>query len=169
MLYVQVIGKGYKRETDVRNLVAYAVGNHCQCGLFGAQGLLTGTVDSMYTDIMEEKKEFSKDSGRMALHIIVSFDDCMREYITPEIALRIGYDICAACFSGFQVVFGVHDNTEHLHIHFVVNTVSYYTGRKFSRSVNEIWKMEKVMERIVNAYKPRCYVNSIDELDELLG
>lgn len=76
----------------------------------------------MYASIMEEKREFSKDGGRMVLHIIVSFEDCMMEYVTLEAALRIGYDICASCFSGFQVVFVVHDNTEYLHIHFVVNT-----------------------------------------------
>lgn len=164
-----MINKGYKRETDVRNVVAYAVGEHCQCGLFGAQGLLAGTADSMFLSIMEEKREFSKDGGRMVLHIIVSFDDCMKEYITPEVALRIGYDICTACFPGFQVVFGVHDNTEHLHIHFVVNTVSYYTGKKFSRSVSEIWRMENVMEQIVSSYKSNNYEGTIDELHDLCG
>lgn len=167
MLFVQVINKGYTREADLRNLIAYVTGDHCKCGLFGAQGMIARTADSMCKYIMEEKREFSKDSGRMALHIIVSFDRQMMEYVTPETALRVGYDICAACFQGYQAVFGVHDNTENLHIHFVVNTVSYYNGRKFSRSVKEIWRMQEMMERIAASYKPHNCVDTVDVLHNL--
>lgn len=165
MLFVQVRNDPYKKERDLRNVIAYTFGEHCKCGLYGAQGLLVDTADSMYANIMEEKREFTKDSGRMAIHIIVSFDQDMMKYISPEVALHIGYDICAECFSGFQIIFGVHDNTDNLHIHFVVNTVSYYTGNKFSKSIYDLQKINKEMERIVNAYKPINYVNTIDELD----
>lgn len=168
MLFVQVRNAPYKKERDLRNVIAYTFGEHCKCGLYGAQGLLVGTADSMCANIMAEKREFSKDSGRMAIHIIVSFDQYMMKYINPEVALRIGYDICAECFPGFQIIFGVHDNTDNLHIHFVVNTVSYYTGMKFSKSIYDFQKIIAEMERIVNAYKPINYVNTIDELDNLI-
>ena len=167
MLIVQVRNEPYHKEQDLRNLIKYIIGSHCICGLYGAQGLLVGTADEMYADIMDEKKEFSKDGGRMAVHMIVSFDKDMMEYVGPKTALQIGYDICAACFPGFQVIFGIHDNTDNLHIHFAVNTVSYYTGKKFSKSVYDIWNMQKEMGRIVDSYKPYCCVKTIDELYSL--
>lgn len=168
MLIVQVRNESYQKETDMLNLIKYAFGSHCECGLYGAQGLLVGSADEMFADIMDEKKEFSKDGGRMAVHMIVSFDQDMMEYVDPKTALQIGYDICAVCFPGFQVIFGVHDNTDNLHIHFVVNTVSYYTGNKFSKSVYDLQKIKNNMECIVNTYKPISYVNTIDELDNLM-
>lgn len=165
MLIVKVRNEPYQKETDLQNLIKYTFGSHCECGLYGAQGLLVGTADEMYADIMDEKKEFSKDGGRMAVHIIVSFDKDMMEYIDTMTALQIGYDICAACFPGFQVIFGIHDNTDNLHIHFAVNTVSYYTGNKFSKSVYDLWNMKKEIGCIVYSYKPRRYVDTIEELD----
>lgn len=164
MLFVQIVKETYEKINDLRNVISYTFGDHCKCGLYGAQGLLTGTAAEMCADVMKEKKEFSKDSGRMALHIIVSFDKYMMEYVTPETALRIGYDISAVCFPGFQVIFGVHDNTDNLHIHFVINTVSYCTGKKISRSSYEIQGMKKDMEKAVYSYKPHEYVKTIDEL-----
>ena len=33
--------------------------------------------------------------------------------------------------AGYQTVFVVHDNTDDLHIHFVINSLSYETGLKY--------------------------------------
>ena len=32
---------------------------------------------------------------------------------------------------GYQVVFAIHTDTEHLHIHYVINSVNFITGRKY--------------------------------------
>lgn len=89
------------KKGDINNMITYTVERCCQCGLYGAQVLLSDTADSMHACMMEEKREFSKDSGCTALHMIASFDREMMEHVSPQTALRIGYDISAACFPGF--------------------------------------------------------------------
>ena len=56
--------------------------------------------------------------------------------ILQERGMEIGY-IVAGYFTGWQIVFGIHTNEEHLHIHFVMNTVSYENGLKFSYGIRE--------------------------------
>ena len=61
------------------------------------------------------KQHFQKMDGREMRHFIVSFD----EDITPYDAYIMGRQIAAYYAHRYQIVFGVHDDTENLHIHFV--------------------------------------------------
>ena len=66
--------------------------------------------------------------GRRGYHITVDF--------SPESPLcaydvwNIAYLISDLFFPEYQVLFGVHTNKKHLHIHFYINTVSLRTGKK---------------------------------------
>lgn len=52
-------------------------------------------------------------------------------------------------------MFGVHTNEDNLHIHFVLNTVSYENGLKFSIGFVELQNIKRGIEKIVEEYHAR--------------
>ena len=75
------------------------------------------------------KKRYGKDEGIMAFHGYQSFapyDD-----ITPDTAHKMGILLAEELWGDrFQVLVATHlDKENHLHNHFVVNSVSFIDGR----------------------------------------
>ena len=68
--------------------------------------------------------------GQVLRHFVLSFDRYDEDCITPMIAYQIA-ERFVNFFDGFQTVFAVHENTENLHIHFMVCSTNFYTGHKF--------------------------------------
>ena len=65
------------------------------------------------------------------------------------LAKIIAENITDMFFRKYQIYYGVHEDTENLHIHFAVNTVSYVDGKKFHQSKKEFGVMKKDMEQSI--------------------
>ena len=71
----------------------------------------------------------NKTTGRQYIHFVVSFD----RGVAALTAHAVGMRILDYYGQNFQIIMAVHDNTENVHCHFVLNTVGLGT-RKFSQS-----------------------------------
>ena len=70
---------------------------------------------------VEVKKRFGKTDGIQAYHGYLSFKE---QNITPEQAQAIGMEFAQRVWGErFQVVVTTHLNTQHLHCHFVINSI----------------------------------------------
>ncbi len=155
MSIFKIMDHKYRNMQDLENLVNYAIKpEHCIEGTYGAQGVLKGNTEEMYLQMYEIKNYFNKKKGRQAMHFILSFSEQEEKFIGLREALEIGYAV-AGYFAGWQIVFGVHTNGEHLHIHFVLNTVSYVNGLKFSIGIAEVQKIQKWIEKMIDGYSNR--------------
>lgn len=156
MCVVIIMNEKYCNPDDLSNVVAYAVKEaHCQCGFYGATGMKVGSVEEMTAAMRTVKQEFQKTGGRQLFHIVISFNDKKEGWITPEIGYRIGYEFSARFFEGYQVVFGVHDNTDNLHLHLVVNSVSYRNGLKYGIPKNGQYVMMDEIQNLVQKYSQK--------------
>ena len=97
--------------------------------------------------MMKIKRKFNKLGGTTAYHGYQSFTN---GEITPELAHQIGIDLATEVWGDrFQVVVATHlDKQEHLHNHFVINTVSFVDGRKYYRSEKDYQRMREVSDRL---------------------
>ena len=96
-------------------------------------GRLVGGIncqpDFAYDKMKSTKVKFGKTDKRQAYHFIISFeegevDDDTAFEITEKFAREyIGDD--------YEVVFSVHNNTNHKHGHIIFNSVSVKTGKKY--------------------------------------
>ena len=79
-------------------------------------------VDSAYEEMMDTKMYFQNEGGILGFHAYQSF----KENISPEEAHRIGIQSAKEMWGDrFQVVVKTHLNTDHIHNHFVINSVSF--------------------------------------------
>ena len=76
------------------------------------------------------KRQFGKEGGIIAFHGYQSFAP---GEVTPEQAHEIGLELAKRLWDDkFQVVVATHLDREHIHNHFVLNSVSFVDGKKFN-------------------------------------
>lgn len=80
--------------------------------------------------MMMVKQQFGKEGGIIAFHGYQSFAP---DEVTPEQAHEIGVELARQLWGErFQVVVATHLDREHIHNHFVLNSVSFRDGKKFN-------------------------------------
>lgn len=105
-------------------------------------------VETALEEMMRVKRKYGKLGGTTAYHGFQSFD---AGEVTPELAKMIGKQTAKELWEedGFQVVIATHiDKENHLHNHFLINTVSMKTGKKYFRSTKDYQRMREVSDRL---------------------
>ena len=92
------------------------------------------------------KSQFGKQGGIVAIHGYQSFEE---ENITPEEAHDIGVQLAKELWGdSFQVIVATHLNTDHVHNHFVINSVSFRDGKRFHMCTDRYLEMRAVSDRL---------------------
>ncbi len=80
--------------------------------------------------MMMVKRQFGKEGGIIAFHGYQSFAP---GEVTSEQAHEIGVELAQRLWGAkFQVVVATHLDREHIHNHFVLNSVSFVDGKKYN-------------------------------------
>ena len=96
------------------------------------------------------KKIYGKENGILAFHAYQSFNE---GEVTHEIAHEIGVKLANEMWGDrFQVVVSTHLNTEHLHNHFVINSVSFKDGKKYYSNLTNTALLRKTSDEICEEY-----------------
>lgn len=97
------------------------------------------------------KKRFGKEDGTIAYHGYQSFAPGEG---TPELVHEIGVKLAQRLWGErYQVVVATHlDKANHLHSHFVLNTVSFVDGKKFHRTKADYYEMQKTSDELCREY-----------------
>ena len=132
------------------------------------------TPEFAKAQMQETKNRFHKNTGNVGYHIIQSFDD---NEGTNEQIFEIGCRLAEELFGdNFEVIVALHKNTDNLHCHIVVNSVSFIDGKKFNDNKTFLNKMRNVSDRlcreqglsVIENPKPskhQCYPQYIAERD----
>ncbi len=103
-----------------------------------------------YDRMMATKKRFGKTGGNVAYHGYQSFQ--MGE-VTPEEAHKIGLETARRMWGdNYEIVVTTHLNTDNLHNHFVINSVSFKTGRKFENHISDHYRLREISDAVCLKY-----------------
>lgn len=96
----------------------------------------------------ETKESFGKTKGRQYYHFVQSFPP--NENITAQKAHEAAVKFAEKCkkFWGFEMIIVTHKDREHLHTHFVMNSVSFVDGHKFHITRKELAAMKELQNQI---------------------
>lgn len=92
---------------------------------------LNKTADEMITI----KNYFNEFGGKLIIHFIVSFE--RKDYFIFADAVYFANLVCGFFSARFQIVYAVHEDTDNLHIHFIMNTISFVDGKRIDQSYAE--------------------------------
>lgn len=103
-----------------------------------------------YERMTATKKRFGKMGGNVAYHGYQSF---VSGEVTPEEAHKIGMKTARRMWGAdYEIVVTTHLNTDNLHNHFVINSVSFKTGRKFENHISDHYKLREISDAVCMEY-----------------
>ena len=117
------------------------------------RSLVSGVNCNVYTAYLEmltTKQQFRKTDGRQFFQFVQSFPEDAD--ITPEEVHQIGLELAARQFPGFEVLVATHCNTDNLHNHILVNSVSYQSGKKLHQNHDDLVRHRQVNDEICMAH-----------------
>ena len=131
----QAIDYVTKEEKTEEKLVS---GLHCEAG-------------TAKEEMQATKELWEKTGGRMYKHFVQSYHK--DEKITPEQAHRNALQLAEnmPAWKGFEVLVATHKDKDHIHTHFIVNSVNFEDGHKLQWSSADLRELKEQVEQLENS------------------
>lgn len=113
------------------------------------------------TNLLYDKN--NQAGERKYYHVIQSFSPEEGTKLTPELAHRIAKEFAEKNFKGHEVLVVTHLDKEHMHNHFVVNSVSFETGNKYRADNKSLWELRRTSNELC---RENGLIHSIQDLDK---
>lgn len=102
--------------------------------------------ETAFQEFMATKNSFKKAGQTMFYHYDQAFKD--GETISPKTAHKIAMKFAKDNYPDFEVVIATHVDNEHLHSHFIINSVSFKTGKKLHQGPKTLFKLRAYSDQI---------------------
>lgn len=124
------------------------------------QQLVTGVncqPESVYADFMTTKRLYHKTDGVLFYHMVQSFPK--GEAVDPATAHAAALRL-AEYYEGYEVLVCTHTDREHIHSHFLINSVNFDTGKKLHIAKEQLQELRQrndqvCMEFSLPVFQPR--------------
>ena len=145
MAIIKVVKKSGKTNTSLKKVLNY-VGEKA----YETYGInCSENYKKIAYEFFETKDYFKKIDGRQYRHYIQSFSP---NEISKEKVLEIAVKWAEKAFQGHEVFIAVHNDKEHLHSHFIVNTVNFETGKKLHEEARNLVFKKELNDEICKCY-----------------
>ena len=121
--------------------------------LWEGRRLVTGwncTAQSALSEMLLTKERYRKTDGRQYYHFVQSFAE--DDDLTPQEAHAIALELVQRELPDFEVLVATHIDTDHLHSHLIVNSVSFQDGRKLHQSAADLQAHRLASDEICAAH-----------------
>ena len=143
------ITKIWKFKSRLDQLIEYAINGEKTEQKLYVSGI-NCIPDTAFYEMKNVKKQFFKTEGIECFHGIQSF---AKDEVTPEQAHEIGVKLADELWGeNFQVIVSTHLNTDNIHNHFVINSVSFLDGKRFCNTKRDYALMRKTSDRLCKEY-----------------
>lgn len=124
------------------------------------QQLVTGIncqPESVYADFMTTKRLHHKTDGVLFYHIVQSFPK--GEAVDPVAAHAAALKL-AEYYEGYEVLVCTHTDREHIHSHFLINSVNFDTGKKLHIAKEQLQELRQRNDQVciefsLSVFQPR--------------
>ena len=137
-----------KTKSELLDTLDYAMNKDKTEQQYFVSGLNCEPEDA-YVQMQDIKKMFGKEDKILGYHAYQSFKG---NEVTPEVAHEIGLRLANELWGNFQVVVTTHLNTDNIHNHFVINSVSFLDGKKFYDNRETYAKMRHISDELCAEY-----------------
>ena len=103
-----------------------------------------------FREFMATKKVYGKADGIFFYQYAQSFSPT--EKLTPEQAHEISMEFAERAWPGQEILVATHCDANHLHSHFVINSVSFESGKKLRQSPSTLRQLRALSDEICLAH-----------------
>lgn len=108
------------------------------------------TPSTSYLEMMSTKQNYRKTDGVCFFHFVQSFSD--EENITPWEANKIAMELATRLFPDYECVVATHTDTDNIHSHIIVNSVSFTDGKKLHMGPTSLQEQRQISDEICQAH-----------------
>lgn len=143
--------KDFSASVDYCEGVTAKEGEKDKCVLKGGYNC---DIDRIRQETEETRELFNKKAGRQAKHYVLSFSEEELGQTTDDYqkCLEMGYLFAEKAFPKQEVGIFVHGNTDHVHCHILVHSVSIEDGRKLQLKKDALDDLKQSAGEICQEY-----------------
>lgn len=102
--------------------------------------------ENAFKEFMATKKSYGKTDGMNFYQYVQSFSP--EENITPKKAHEVALEFAEKAWTGYEVLVATHCDAQHIHSHFVINSVSFENGKKLRQKPNTLKSLRALSDEI---------------------
>lgn len=141
--------KLWKFKSRLDRLIDYAINGEKTENKLYVSGI-NCMPDTAFYEMNNTKKQFFKTGGIECYHGYQSFAE---GEVTAEQAHEIGIKLAEEIWGDrFQVIVSTHLNTDNIHNHFVLNSVSFIDGKRFCNTNKDYAIMRNTSDKLCEEY-----------------
>lgn len=112
--------------------------------------------ENAFAEFLATKKSYKKTDGMNFYQYVQSFSP--KENITPQKAHEVALEFAEKAWTGYEVLVATHCDAQHIHSHFVINSVSFENGKKLRQNPNTLKSLRALSDEI-------CRQHNLSTLD----
>nr|WP_295683819.1 relaxase/mobilization nuclease domain-containing protein [uncultured Lachnoclostridium sp.] len=120
----------------------------------GTQDVISDDIDYIYQQFLLVKSVYNKNDGKPFHHLIISLK--YKDTWDYNDAWVFANHSLAYLPSEYQILYAVHEDHEYLHIHYIINSINWFTGNRLNVNVDMInWISQSTnnLEQFMNQKK----------------
>lgn len=102
--------------------------------------------ENAFAEFLTTKKSYKKTDGMNFYQHVQSFSP--EENITPHQAHEIAIEFAEKAWTGYEVLVATHCDAQHIHSHFVINSVSFENVKKLRQNPNTLNSLRALSNEI---------------------
>lgn len=102
--------------------------------------------ENAFAEFLATKKSYKKTDGMNFYQYVQSFSP--EENITPQKANEVALEFAEKAWTGYEVLVATHCDAQHIHSHFVINSVSFENGKKLRQNPNTLKSLRALSDEI---------------------
>jgi hypothetical protein len=146
-----------EKKTTLDGMIEYAVNLEKTEQRLYEVALNCASPETAYREMTATKRRWGKTGGVLGYHLIQSF---AAGETTPDEAHEIGIELARRLFGDrFEAVIGTHLNTDNLHNHIVINSVSFKDGGKYQSTKANLYRIREVSDTLCKEHSLSVILN----------
>lgn len=103
-----------------------------------------------YKEFMTTKLANNANNGRYFYQYVQSFSP--KDNVDYDKAHKIALEFADKAWQGHEILVTTHCDRNHIHTHFIINSVSFETGKKLRQNPNTLKSLRKLSDEICTKY-----------------
>lgn len=103
-----------------------------------------------YKEFMTTKLANNANDGRYFYQYVQSFSP--KDNVDYDKAHKIALEFAEKAWQGYEILVTTHCDRNHIHTHFIINSVSFETGKKLRQNPNTLKTLRKLSDEICTKY-----------------
>lgn len=102
--------------------------------------------ENAFAEFLTTKQAYRKTDGINCYHYVQSFSP--DENITPQEVHAVAREFAERAWPGHEILVATHCDADHLHSHFVINSVGFEDGKKLRQNPNTLKELRALNDEI---------------------